>query len=496
MDKNSTAIISHPPIIQGGMGVAVSNWHLARAVSLCGQLGVVSGTFLDNVLTKRLQDGDLDGSLRRALKAFPAQEVAESILRAYFIEGGKAENALYRTVPMHSLKSSKVVIDLTVLANFVEVFLAKEGHDGVVGVNYLTKIDLPTLPSLYGAMLAGVDYVLMGAGIPKAIPGILDKLSVGEVVSLKIEVAGALPEDSFEMTFDPSPYHPNREEKLKRPFFLPIVSSSTLALSLTKKASGRVDGFVVEHHTAGGHNAPPRGGITVDESGEPKYGLKDEPIIAELLKIGLPFWLAGSYATAEKLAAAREAGAQGIQVGTAFAYCEESGICAEIKNQVIEKVLDGTVEVFTDPRASASGYPFKVVKLEGTMSEPEEYERRKRICDGGYLRSAYKTESGSVGFRCAAEPVEEYVKKGGNAEDTVGRKCLCNGLLATAGFSKVHSDGYEELPIVTAGKELASITQFFEDKASSYTAAQVIATLLGSKSAQPAAIHSCANVIS
>ena len=30
---------------------------------------------------------------------------------------------------------------------------------------------------LYGAMLAGVDYVLMGAGIPRTIPGILDSLA-------------------------------------------------------------------------------------------------------------------------------------------------------------------------------------------------------------------------------------------------------------------------------------------------------------------------------
>jgi len=66
------------------------------------------------------------------------------------------------------------------------VFLAKEGHDGLVGINYLEKIQLPTLPSLYGAMLANVDYVLMGAGIPRAIPGALDHLAQGEPAQLKI----------------------------------------------------------------------------------------------------------------------------------------------------------------------------------------------------------------------------------------------------------------------------------------------------------------------
>jgi len=51
----------HPAIIQGGMGVAVSGWRLAKAVSSLGQLGVVSGTALDIVLVRRLQQGDPEG---------------------------------------------------------------------------------------------------------------------------------------------------------------------------------------------------------------------------------------------------------------------------------------------------------------------------------------------------------------------------------------------------------------------------------------------------
>jgi len=72
---------------------------------------------------------------------------------------------------------------ITVLGNFVEVFLAREGHDQPVGINYLTKIQAPTLPSLYGALLAGVGYVLMGAGIPRDIPGALDQLARHEAAS-------------------------------------------------------------------------------------------------------------------------------------------------------------------------------------------------------------------------------------------------------------------------------------------------------------------------
>ena len=47
-------------IIQDGMGAGVSNWRLARAVSWLGQLGVVAGTALDEIMSRRLQDGDAE----------------------------------------------------------------------------------------------------------------------------------------------------------------------------------------------------------------------------------------------------------------------------------------------------------------------------------------------------------------------------------------------------------------------------------------------------
>ncbi|MCP5523356.1 MAG: hypothetical protein H7A46_17610 [Verrucomicrobiales bacterium] len=77
---------------------------------------------------------------------------------------------------MPTVKPGSPMNELTVVASFVEVFLAKEGHAGRVGINLLEKIQLPTLAALFGAMLAGVDVVLMGAGIPRLIPGALDNL--------------------------------------------------------------------------------------------------------------------------------------------------------------------------------------------------------------------------------------------------------------------------------------------------------------------------------
>jgi nitronate monooxygenase len=203
-------------------------------------------------------------------------------------------------------------------------------------MNLLTKVALPTIHSLYGAMLAGVDYVIMGAGIPIKIPGILDALADGEDCSLPIEVSGApSDEESFSMDFSPKAFWKGTgsrhvaETTLKRPAFLPIVSSTTLAQSLLKRSNGKgptkgVDGFVVELNTAGGHNAPPRGWhFEAGDSAEPTYGDKDMVDVKAFAKVakGLPFWFAGSYGSRAKLDEILEGGGSGVQVSRARSLC-------------------------------------------------------------------------------------------------------------------------------------------------------------------------------
>lgn len=467
-----------PVLIQGGMGAGVSNWRLARAVSQSGQLGVVSGTAVDTIFVRRLQDGDPGGHMLRALDHFPFPEMARRVLEQYFIAGGKNSNQPYTCIPMHGMTPCVALQELTIISNFAEVFLAKEEHSGLIGINYLEKIQTPTLPSLYGAMLAGADYVLMGAGIPRSIPGILDKLSRHEMVSLKLNVEGATSSDVYQTTFDPKAFIPIKMPILKRPKFLAIVSSVVLAITLAKKSSGRIDGFVIEYPIAGGHNAPPRGAAVFNESGEPVYGPRDEVDIEEVSKIGLPFWLAGGYGAPEKFKEALHLGAQGVQVGTAFAYCRESGLTDDIKTQVLAKVKNQEVEVFTDPRASSSGYPFKVVQLENSLSDEDVYENRPRICDLGYLRTPYKRTDGSIGFRCPAEPVIDYLKKGGNIEDVTGRKCLCNALLANIGLPQMQKGGYSEKPLVTSGNAISEIDCLLKETHTSYSAKDVIDYIL------------------
>ncbi len=175
------------------MGAGVSGWPLAQAVARTGHLGVVSGTALDVILPRRLQVGDVGGHIRRALDHFPVPGVAKRIIDRYFVPGGKAQDKPHRPKPVPAVKPSRLLDELLVASNFVEVFLAREGHDNPVGINYLEKIQLPTLPSIYGAMLAGVTYVLMGAGIPRTIPGILDRLAQRQAVELRLDVKGADP---------------------------------------------------------------------------------------------------------------------------------------------------------------------------------------------------------------------------------------------------------------------------------------------------------------
>jgi NAD(P)H-dependent flavin oxidoreductase YrpB (nitropropane dioxygenase family) len=471
--------MSHPQIIQGGMGAGVSDWRLARAVSQTGQLGVVSGTALGAILARRLQTGDPGGQMRHALEKFPVPGVAAKILADYFIPGGKPADEPFKLSPMPGLQPGPDFVALTVAANFAEVFLAKENHGGLVGINFMEKIQFPTLHSVFGAMLAGVDYVLMGAGIPRAIPGVLDRLARGEAVELKIDVESGLPGEEFHSKFDPAAFCGGRAPVLKRPFFLGIVASATLAITLARKSNGQVNGFVVEGETAGGHNAPPRGVQQLNPEGEPIYGVRDVVDLEKIRELGLPFWLAGSYGVAGKLAEALNLGATGIQVGTAFAFCEESGIAPEIKQQVFQLSREGKLRVFTDPLASPTGFPFKVVQLPGTLSDTKNVPLRKRLCDLGYLRRAYRKADGSTGYRCPAEPVDDYIRKGGALEDTKGRECVCNGLTATIGLPQLSAEKVFDLPFVTAGNEAANVAKFLQPGRDSYSAVEVIRLLLG-----------------
>lgn len=462
-----------PSIIQGGMGVGVSNFRLANAVARTGHMGVVSGTGIDSVFVRRLQDGDPGGVMREAMAHFPLSQAVDEAM-AYFRPEGRGDGEPYALLSLYGHDPDGARHRLTALANFVEVFLARKDARGPVGLNLLTKIQTPTLASLYGAMLAGVDAVLMGAGIPREIPGALDRLARNEPAEMRLDLSEGDPEW---LRFDPTAvFGKGLPADVARPAFLPIVSANSLATVLARKANGRVDGFVVEGPTAGGHNAPPRGGREYNARGEPVYGPRDVVDLGRIADLGLPFWVAGGAGRPGRLAEVRAAGGAGIQVGTLFAFCRESGVDDAWRRTVVDQALAGGVDVRTDDRASPTGFPFKAVQVDASLSDPTVYAGRTRVCDLGYLRVPYRKPSGAVGFRCPAEPEETFVRKGGAREETSGRVCLCNALMATVGLGQQRGSGGAEPAYLTGGDDLMELGSFLAGR-TSYGAAEVIAYL-------------------
>ena len=299
---------------------------------------------------------------------------------------------------MHQKNDSRKLIELCMVSNFVEVFLAREGHNNPVGINYLEKVQIPHLPSIYGAMLAGVGYVLMGAGIPLHIPGVLDAFAAQHPAEYRLAITGALQGKSANldtpMRLDPAEYAEGPLPALNRPRFLAIVSSNTLATTMLRRATGRVDGLVIESPTAGGHNAPPRGKLQLNAAGEPVYGERDRVNHR-----------GSAYAGRSLLACGRirqpgeTAGSAGSRRGRrpgGNCVCLQPGIGYAGRPEIAPHRAGhgGAGEVFTDPLASPTGFPFKVAQLEGTTSAANIYEERKRTCDLGYLREPYAAGDG------------------------------------------------------------------------------------------------------
>lgn len=502
-------------LIQGGMGVYVSNWQLARAVATerPGETaGTVSGTALDVVYVRLLQLGDPGGHVRRALAAFDERfgvAVGHSICERYFVAGGKTPEARFKSAPMVAvhgqveaqaaggerqvipLALDPAVVELLIATGFAEVWLAKEGHSGKIFINFLNKIELPLLYAMYGAMLAGVDGVVVGAGNPDGLPALCSRLANHEPVSRDLPVLYQSAGETFALPFVPCQVCDGAlaHVPLKRPAFLAIVTLHDLAQSLAASATEPPDGLIVENHTAGGHNANPAGALQRDELGQPIYGDRDVTDLAAIRAVGLPFWLAGGYGSHSQLQAARAAGAAGIQAGSVFALAEESGLRPEYRLAILQALRDGVDDatLVRTTLVSPTGFSFKVVRLPGTLADEEVFERRRRICDIGLLQQVGvsapdKHGSRNLFQRCAAAPVEGYLGKRGLARNTEGRRCLCNGLLACVGLGQVKAhDGQavEEPAIVTLGDQLDGVRRLSRSGQVRYWARDAVADLLG-----------------
>lgn len=135
-----------------------------------------------------------------------------------------------------------------------------------------------------------------------------------------------------------------------------------------------------------------------------------------------------------------------------------------------------------------------MLSIPGTLSDPAVYQERTRCCGLGYLRQAYKKPDGSLGWRCPAENVDAFIAKGGKQGDTIGRKCLCNALLANIGLEQRQTNDKDEL--VTCGDAICHLVDFLPSPAAdSYSVDRVIRLLRShlTSSSDVARSRSCCN---
>ena len=279
------------------------------------------------------------------------------------------------------------------MANFCEVFLAKEGHDGLVGINFLRKIELPIPFACLGAMLAGVDYVLVGAGqsgrpagaAPPALPPAGRRAArcapAGHDQRPRdVRRSGAA---RAPCSATVAPLTPGRQ-------LLAIVASDELAAGLAGQAATRPDGFVVE----GRHSRRAQRTAPGSAAARPRPGSRSTATATPSTWRRSTGWgcRSGSPVHAARRRACCCAQHSRAPPGSRWAPPSRSASNPASADQLKRQVLGDRrrrwrAGVRTDWRASPTGYPFKVVQAPGTLSDAAVVAGRPRVCDLGALRS-------------------------------------------------------------------------------------------------------------
>jgi len=324
------------PIIQGGMGVGVSLSPLAGAVAQEGGVGVISSAALDRLVSKR---------------------------------NGK-KMTTYEAV-------------------YEEISLAKE-KGGVSGINIMVALVQTYEDTVKGAIDAGADVIISGAGLPMNLPMI------------------KAPGDTA---------------------LIPIVSSARALELICKKwerAHYRPDAVVLEGPLAGGHLGFRIEDIYLESN-------KLENLLPEVKETAIrygnfPVIVAGGIYSYEDIVRFLKMGADGVQMGTRFLVTEESSATDAYKQAVINAGKEDII-VAQKP-GSPCGLPFMVIK-ESPMFHNGLTGKRKPRCDKGYVLT--KDKEGNF-TQCRAK-----INDGCNF-------CICNGLLSSAGYNPE-----AEEPLYTVG---------------------------------------------
>ena len=443
-NREDALIDGMPRLIQAGMGIHISGAKLANATSRLGALGVVSGAGLRHIVVEEIRRGD-EQAIALA-KTFPFTRYVDELLA--FAPAGTRHDA---PVPVDNpnVDVGDLPRRLSTISSYIEVRRAQSGHRGKVGINVMWKAALTALPTIYGAMLAGVDVLLCGAGVPMELPDIVRRLRDGQDLAYA-PLSGTGTNAILRLQGDAAAEVLGTFEP---PKLIPILSNYAFARRVLDVWNREYDGarpfaFVLENHRAGGHNAPPRNKESFTATDEL------ESYFDKVLALGIPIYVAGDFPAGGKRGDFeywRNRGAYGLQIGSRFALCRESGMREDLRHRVLEGNRDGAQKVQTSAHFSPTGYPIKYVPLSGTLSDDVVYQSRERVCNRLYLtQSHFETQpDGSVreSYICPAMPVKAYLKNGGEESETEGRVCLCNALFSAAG---IYDD--IEAPIVTLGE--------------------------------------------
>ena len=314
---------------------------------------------------------------------------------------GIVSSAGLRTIV--SVRDREKVDTYTAVRRELERALDKSG--GLpVGINVMCAVVGDYEPTIRASIDAGISAIVSGAGLPLSLPGI----------------------------------QPPGHTAL-----IPIISSARafeLIIKRWEKLHYRPDAVVLEGPMAGGHL-----GFKMHEVDDPAFSL--ENILPSVLEVAhrygdIPVIVAGGIYTHEDIVRFLAMGASGVQMATRFLATNESTATDAYKQAVLSAGMDD-ITVVSHPingPASPCGLPFRVLTNSPIFSVD-----RPPKCDKGYVLQ--RGPDGKL-TECQATP---------QATNPKAFLCICNGLLASAGYAP------DEPPLYTVGsnayrvKEILSV---------------------------------------
>jgi nitronate monooxygenase len=261
---------------------------------------------------------------------------------------------------------------------------------GFIAINIMVALHQAFTDSILGAIDGGVDALILGAGLPTALP---ESLATADVA------------------------------------LIPIVSSVKALRIIYKRWTDRIgripDAVVLEGPLAGGHL-----GFAYADVKKEDFRLENifGPVKEFAQKHGdFPVIVAGGIYYHEDIVRwVNDLGADGVQMGTRFAATHESGASAGFKQAMID-CREEDIMVAKKP-GSPCGLPFRIIKTSPGYLTALKKTRPPKCTRGLVLR---KDEEGKFTICPARNSHESF--------------CICNVLLSAHGFTD------KEEPIYTVG---------------------------------------------